>query len=95
MKGSIVEDIEEKRRIPVKVLWTLGAGAAALLLLWFSGVLDRDSSEPQVTSRGDGTLTNEDVSALRPEIHALRPTIVKLNPLIEKDPNRSSEPDEE
>ena len=81
-----MEDVEKKRRIPLKVLWTLGAGAAALLLLWFSGVLDRDASEPQVT---------RDVSALRPEIHALRPTIVKLKPLIEKDPNLSSQPDEE
>lgn len=88
MKGSIVEDIEEKRRIPVKVLWALVAGTVVLLLLWLTGVLDREAGEPQPAGEPN-------VSALHPEIHALRPAIVKLKPLIEKDPNLSSESDEE
>ena len=83
-----MEDVEDKRRIPVKVLWTLGAGAAALLLLWLTGTLDQDVRDPQLAAQSN-------VTALHPEIHALRPVIVKLKPLIEKDPNRSSEPDEE
>ena len=93
-----MEDVEDKRRIPLKVLWTLGAGAAALLVLWLTGALDQEAGEPQLSGQEEGaetTAAKPGVVALRPQIHPLRPVIVKLEPRIEKDPNRSSGPDEE
>lgn len=83
-----MEDVEDKRKVPVKVLWALAAGTAVLLLLWLTGVLDRQEG-------AETTAAKSGVVGLRPQIHALQPVIVKLKPLIEKDPGQSSEPDEE